>query len=237
MNNTKNILIIDDDKELCDLLKRYLESENYSVDISNDGISGMQTIRNTDYHLIILDVMLPKIDGIRVLTEIRKFLNTPVLMLTAKGQELDKVLGLRSGADDYLTKPFSLSELSARIESLIRRFINLGGKREKEDIISYGNIKIDFNKHVVMKNDMEILLTAKEYELIVFLVSHPNQVFSKKQIYQNVWEDDYIYNDNKIMALIRRARKKIEDNPEDPSLIQTAWGIGYRFHYEAHKDE
>lgn len=234
MIKIRKILIIDDDKELCELLKRYLESEQYFIRIENDGISGLQAAKEDEYQLIILDVMLPGLDGFRVLKEVRKSLNIPVLMLSAKDQELDKVLGLKSGADDYLTKPFSLSELSARVESLIRRFISLGGQGAKSEIITYGNIEIDCDKRIIKKNNIEISLTAKEYELVVFLASHPNQVFSKKQIYQNVWEEDYAYNDNNIMALIRRVRKKIEDNPDEPSLIQTAWGVGYRFHYEVY---
>ncbi|EMU52226.1 response regulator transcription factor [Clostridium butyricum] len=232
MKDIKRIIIIDDDKELCNLLKKCLENDNYVISMAHSGIKGLEMVRKGDYHLVILDVMLPQLSGLTVLTEIRQSMNMPVLMLSAKDQELDKVLGLKSGADDYLTKPFGLSELSARVDSLIRRFTTLGGQETTINELSYGNIHIDLIKRIVIKNGNEVILTAKEFELISFLASHPEHVFSKKQIYQQVWQDDYIYNDNNIMALIRRTRKKIEDDPENPVLIQTAWEVGYRFHWE-----
>lgn len=232
MKDIKRIIIIDDDKELCNLLKKCLENDNYVISTAHSGIEGLKMVRKGKYHLIILDVMLPQLSGLTVLKEIRQCMNTPVLMLSAKDQELDKVLGLKSGADDYLTKPFGLSELIARVDSLIRRFMTLGGQDTTINELIYGNINIDLIKHIVIKNGNEVILTAKEFELISFLASNPEHVFSKKQIYQQVWQEDYIYNDNNIMALIRRVRKKIEDDPENPVLIQTAWGVGYRFHWE-----
>ncbi|MZI83049.1 response regulator transcription factor [Clostridium butyricum] len=232
MKDIKRIIIIDDDKELCNLLKKCLENDNYVISTAHSGIEGLKMVRKGKYHLIILDVMLPQLSGLTVLKEIRQCMNTPVLMLSAKDQELDKVLGLKSGADDYLTKPFGLSELIARVDSLIRRFMTLGGQDTTINELIYGNINIDLIKRIVIKNGNEVILTAKEFELISFLASNPEHVFSKKQIYQQVWQEDYIYNDNNIMALIRRVRKKIEDDPENPVLIQTAWGVGYRFHWE-----
>jgi len=228
--NTARILIIDDDIELCTLLKKCLETENYEVAVEYIGSSGLGRAKKEEFELIILDVMLPGMDGIKVLGELRKLLNTPVLMLSAKGQEMDKVLGLKAGADDYLSKPFSLSELIARVNSLIRRFTKLGGQDVVKSILDFGELQIDLEKHSVIKNGNDLSLTAKELGLVRFLASHPDQVFSKKQIYQNVWQEDYVYDDNNIMALIRRTRKKIEDNPESPVYIQTVWGIGYRFH-------
>ncbi len=240
MNIVKRVIIVDDDIELCTVLKKCLESEGYSVDVAHSGRAGINMVRNNHYELVVLDVMLPEVGGLEVLTELRRTCNMPVLMLSAKDQEMDKVLGLKAGADDYLTKPFSLSELNARVNSLIRRFTVFGGReddKESNHVLTFGKLTIDRERHLVAKNETEILLTAKEFELLNFLASHPEQVFSKRQIYQNVWNEEYVYDDNNIMALIRRTRKKVEDNSDNPQYIQTVWGVGYRFHYEAAYDE
>lgn len=227
----EKILIVDDDVELCDLLKQCLESEGYDVNTIHSG-KGIFSAIQLDIDLVILDVMLPEISGVHVLKQIRQVSNIPVLMLSAKSQEMDKVLGLKAGADDYLTKPFGLSELIARVHSLLRRFTLLGSNTRKKGLINFGQLKLDIEKCIVMKNDTVLSLTAKEYKLMFFLAQNPQQVFTKKQIYQHVWEEEYVYDDNTIMALIRRLRKKIEDNPEKPVYIQTVWGIGYRFNKE-----
>ncbi|MGN7762495.1 response regulator transcription factor [Paenibacillus sp. 22594] len=240
MNIVKRVIIVDDDIELCTVLKKCLESEGYSVDVAHSGLAGINMVRNNHYELVVLDVMLPEVGGLEVLAELRTTCNMPVLMLSAKDQEMDKVLGLKAGADDYLTKPFSLSELNARVNSLIRRFTVFGGReddKESNHVLTFGKLTIDRNRHLVSKNETEILLTAKEFELLNFLASHPEQVFSKRQIYQNVWNEEYVYDDNNIMALIRRTRKKVEDNSDNPQYIQTVWGVGYRFHYEAAYDK
>ncbi|GMQ60779.1 response regulator transcription factor [Vallitalea maricola] len=225
----KTILIIDDDVELCNLLKECLESDGYQVTLLHTGEKICELLEENKFNLIILDVMLPKINGLEILKEVRNISNVPVLMLSAKSNEMDKVLGLKIGADDYLTKPFGLSELIARVNSLIRRFTMLGGDNSTQCLREYGKLKIDTMKCIVTKCDIVLSLTAKEYKLLCFLSEHPNQVFTKKQIYQNVWEEEYIYDDNTIMALIRRLRKKIEDDPANPQWIQNVWGIGYRF--------
>ncbi len=225
----KKILIIDDDVELCQLLKKCMENDGYLADVAPSGIEGLQLIANHDYHLIILDVMMPAMDGLSTLTQIRKTKNTPVLMLTAKGEEMDKVLGLKSGADDYLTKPFSLSELTARVESLIRRYIVLGAVSEKPSTLTFGSLVIEPAYRRASSNGKDLALTGKEFDLLYFLASHPGQVFTKKQIYQNVWQDEYAYDDNNIMVHIRRLRKKIEPDPQNPIYILTIWGIGYKF--------
>lgn len=240
MNIVKRVIIVDDDIELCTVLKKCLESEGYSVDVAHSGLAGINMVRNNHYELVVLDVMLPEVGGLEVLAELRTTCNMPVLMLSAKDQEMDKVLGLKAGADDYLTKPFSLSELNARVNSLIRRFTVFGGReddKESNHVLTFGKLTIDRDRHLVSKNETEILLTAKEFELLNFLASHPEQVFSKRQIYQNVWNEEYVYDDNNIMALIRRTRKKVEDNSDNPQYIQTVWGVGYRFHYEAAYDK
>ena len=225
----KSILIIDDDIELCRLLKKCMEAEGYEAETAHNGVEGLKLINNNNYHLIILDVMMPEKDGISTLTSIRERKNTPVLMLTAKGDEMDKVLGLKLGADDYITKPFSLSELTARVESLIRRYVVLGAISKKPHSMVFGDLSINpYNMTAAYKGE-DTGLTGKEYDLLYFLASNSGQIFTKKQIYQNVWKDEYAYDDNNIMVHIRRLRKKIEPSPEKPIYILTAWGMGYKF--------
>lgn len=229
----KSILIIDDDVELCRLLKKCMETEGYEAEIAHNGIEGLKLMRDHEYHLIILDIMMPGMDGISTLAHIRRTKNTPVLMLTAKGDEMDKVLGLRSGADDYITKPFSLSELMARVQSLIRRYMILGAAPENPNSMAFGPLVI-YPAHMrVTYNNQDITLTGKEYDLLYFLASNSGQIFTKKQIYQNVWQDEYAYDDNNIMVHIRRLRKKIEPDPDKPVYILTAWGMGYKFNGDA----
>jgi DNA-binding response OmpR family regulator len=228
---TYKILIVDDDIELCNLLKQCLENEGYDIETIHTGY-GAITALNQKTDLVILDVMLPEMSGFDVLKKIREVSNIPVLMLSAKSDEMDKVLGLRTGADDYLTKPFGLSELIARVDSLLRRFTILGGNNDRKTILDFGKLKIDTDKCTIFKKDTTLSLTAKEYKLICLLAQNPLHVYTKKQIYQNVWEDDFMYDDNTIMALIRRLRKKIEDDPDNPIYIQTVWGIGYRFNWK-----
>ncbi len=225
----KRILIIDDDPELCRLLKKCMETEGYEADLAHNGKTGLELVKKQEYHLIILDLMMPEMDGITTLNHIRKTKNTPVLILTARGEEMDKVLGLKSGADDYLTKPFSLSELTARAQSLIRRYVELGAAPEKPRRMVFGSLVIDPAHLRVTYNEQDLALTRKEYDLLYFLSSYPGQIFTKKQIYQNVWQDEYAYDDNNIMVHIRRLRKKIEPDPERPIYILTVWGMGYQF--------
>ncbi|SHF03732.1 DNA-binding response regulator, OmpR family, contains REC and winged-helix (wHTH) domain [Seinonella peptonophila] len=225
----KRILIIDDDVELCRLLKKCLEVDGVQVDLAHTGIKGLLHLKNQMYHLIILDMMMPELDGIATLQRIRQTRNTPVLILTAKDDELDKVLGLKSGADDYLTKPFRLSELTARVESLIRRYVVLGAAVEQPSMLVFGRLKIDPIKMLASYDKKDCGLTSKEFSLLYFLASHVGQIFTKKQIYRHVWEDEYAYDDNNIMVHIRRLRKKIEPDPANPQYIITVWGIGYKF--------
>lgn len=230
MNRT--ILIIDDDVELCNLLKQCLGNEGFQVNSLNDGKTVISFLKNTRTDLIILDVMLPEIDGFTVLKHIRQFGDIPVLMLSAKSEEMSKVLGLRTGADDYITKPFGLSELMARVENLFRRCSTANQDKETSTVFLCNELQIDMEKCAVLKGEELLQLTSKEYKLLCFLAENPGKVFTKKQIYNNVWEDDFMYDDNTIMALISRLRKKVEDNPETPQYIQTVRGIGYRFNGE-----
>ena len=206
-----SVLIIDDDKELCALMKKCVEQEKLSVITAYNGAEGLRLASENDCSLVILDVMLPDIDGFQVLRKIREVSIVPVLMLTAKNEESDKVLGLRIGADDYLTKPFSINELIARVNSLIRRFTTLnpsiGGETES---IIFKEMVIDKANRLVTINGNIIDLTGKEFDLLFFLATNKGRVFTKKQIYTQVWEEDYAFDDSNIMSFISKLRKKIQ---------------------------
>lgn len=227
----QKILIIDDDIELCALVERYLETEGYVVTTKHNGADGLTEGLTTSYQLVVLDVMLPQKNGFDVLSELRKTSSVPVLMLTAKDSEIDKVLGLRLGADDYLTKPFSMNEFVARVQSIIRRYTTLGGEsvEESASMLTFDNLSIAPATREVIASGATVDLTAKEFDLLYFLAKNSGRVFTKKQIYRAVWKDEYAFDDNNIMVHIRRLRKKIEPNPEQPQFIQTVWGVGYKF--------
>lgn len=229
------VLIIDDDKELCALMKKCIEQEKLSAVTVYNGIEGVRLIdENEDsYSLIILDVMLPDIDGFQILQKIRDTSNIPVLMLTAKSSEEDKVFGLRLGADDYLTKPFGINELLARVNSLIRRYTTLNPFTADIDSISLKDMVIDKLNRTVTVKDIPVLLTGKEFDLLLFLASNKGRVFTKKQIYSQVWEEEYAFDDSNIMSFISKLRKKIEPDPDHPFYILTVRGVGYRFNKEA----
>lgn len=230
-----SVLIIDDDKELCALMKKCIEQEEMSALVANGGTEGLRLIDENKnlFSLVILDVMMPDIDEFQVLEKIRETSNIPVLMLTAKSGEDDKVFGLRLGADDYLTKPFSIKELMARVNSLIRRYTTLNPTFAEEDCITLKGMKIDKVNHTVLVNNISVELTSKEFDLLTFLASNKGRIFTKKQIYTQVWKDDYAFDDNNIMSFISKLRKKIEADPEPPFYILTIRGVGYRFNKEA----
>lgn len=227
----QKILIIDDDIELCALVERYLETEGYVVTTKHNGADGLTEGLTTSYQLVVLDVMLPQKNGFDVLSDLRKTSSVPVLMLTAKDSEIDKVLGLRLGADDYLTKPFSMNEFVARVQSIIRRYTTLGGEsvEESASMLTFDNLSIAPATREVIASGATVDLTAKEFDLLYFLAKNSGRVFTKKQIYRAVWKDEYAFDDNNIMVHIRRLRKKIEPNPEQHQFIQTVWGVGYKF--------
>ena len=235
------VLIIDDDKELCALMKKCIEQEKLSAVTVYNGIEGVRLIIPLlfwnsylySYSLIILDVMLPDIDGFQILQKIRDKSNIPVLMLTAKSSEEDKVFGLRLGADDYLTKPFGINELLARVNSLIRRYTTLNPFTADIDSISLKDMVIDKLNRTVTVKDIPVLLTGKEFDLLLFLASNKGRVFTKKQIYSQVWEEEYAFDDSNIMSFISKLRKKIEPDPDHPFYILTVRGVGYRFNKEA----
>lgn len=231
-----SVLIIDDDKELCALMKKCVEQENMSAIIAHGGMEGLRLIdeNNGSCSLVILDVMMPDLDGFQVLQKIRETNNVPVLMLTAKSDERDKVSGLRLGADDYLTKPFSINELMARVNSLIRRYTTLNPTFAMDsDCMIFKGMAIDKENRSVSVNDIPVELTSKEFDLLSFLASNKGRVFTKKQIYTQVWEEEYAFDDSNIMSFISKLRKKIEPDPEHPYYILTVRGVGYRFNKEA----
>lgn len=231
-----SVLIIDDDKELCSLMKKCVEQENLSALVAHGGVEGLRLANEnrSNCSLVILDVMMSDIDGFQVLRKIRETSNVPVLMLTAKSDEEDKVSGLRLGADDYLTKPFSLNELMARVNSLIRRFTTLNPTSTiNPDILTLKDMVIDKENRIVSINAVPVDLTGKEFDPLYFLASNKGRVFTKKQIYTQVWEEEYAFDDNNIMSFISKLRKKVEPDPDHPFYILTVRGVGYRFNMEA----
>ena len=230
------VLIIDDDKELCALMKKCVEQENLAAVVAHNGVEGLRLLaENKDAcALIILDVMMPDMDGFQVLQKIRAKNNVPVLMLTAQSGEEDKVAGLRLGADDYLTKPFSINELMARVNSLIRRYTTLNPVAGNEAAtMLLKDMVIDKVNRTVTVQNLPVELTGKEFDLLVFLASNKGRVFTKKQIYTQVWAEEYAFDDSNIMSFISKLRKKVEPNPDQPFYIQTVRGVGYRFNKEA----
>lgn len=233
-----SVLIIDDDEELCSLMKKCVEQEDLSAVIAHGGMEGLHYFDDKKYDnlfsLVILDVMMPGMDGFQVLKRIRETSNIPVLMLTAKSSEEDKVSGLRLGADDYLTKPFGIKEFMARVNSLIRRYTTLNPTfNEDEDCMVLKGMVIDKANRTVLVNHVSVELTSKEFDLLTFLASNRGRIFTKQQIYTQVWKEEYAFDDSNIMSFISKLRKKIESDPEHPFYILTVRGVGYRFNKEA----
>lgn len=226
------ILIIDDDRELCSLIKRSVQAEHIEADFSNTGKEGLQKLKKQEYQLVILDVMMPGMDGFETLEEIRREYSLPVLMLTSKNDSVSKVRGLREGADDYLTKPFDMDELTARITSLIRRYTRFNQQAGAMRKLEFDGMKIDMEERSVATENGVFTLPPKEFDLLLYCAKHQGKILTKQQIYEEVWGEEYFYDDSNIMAIISRLRKKIEVNPSSPKYIQTVKGIGYRFNRE-----
>ena len=229
------ILVADDESRMRKLVKDFLIKSNFEVLEAEDGSQALDLFYATkDIALIILDVMMPDMNGFQVLQKIREKNNVPVLMLTAKSDEEDKVSGLRLGADDYLTKPFGINELMARVNSLIRRYTTLNPVTGNEAAtMLLKDMVIDKINRTVTVQNLPVDLTGKEFDLLLFLASNKGRVFTKKQLYTQVWTEEYDFDDNNLMAFISKLRKKIEPNPEQPFYIQTVRGVGYRFNKEA----
>ena len=226
----KRILVIEDDKSIAELEKDYLEVSDYAVDLAYDGPEGMEMERKNNYDLIILDVMLPGMDGFELLKVFRSRSNIPILMVTARKDDIDKILGLGLGADDYITKPFSPSELVARVKAHLNRFERLmNAANPKSDIVEIRGLKIEKDARRVYLNDEEKILTAKEYDLLLFLAEHPNKVFTKDDLFREVWQQESMGETASVTVYIKKLREKIEANPARPQYIDTIWGVGYRF--------
>lgn len=226
------VLIIDDDKELCKIIAKSIQAENMEADYCYSGIDGLDRIKKFDYQLVVLDVMMRGMDGFETLDQIRKDYSVPVLMLTAKDDNVYKVKGLRSGADDYLTKPFNMEELIARVISLIRRYTLLNNVEQQTEILSFGELRVDTGNRTVTSENGTFELPPKEYDILLYLIRNQGRILTKQQIYEHVWGENYVYDDSNIMAVISRLRKKIESSSGGLKYIQTIKGIGYRFNRE-----
>ena len=222
--NLGKIIVVDDDKNICEVIKMYLESSGYNVKVANDGREAQEAFSNYKPDLVLLDVMLPYIDGIDVLKWIRKDSETPVIMITAKGETFDKVLGLELGADDYIVKPFEPKELMARVKAVLRRYTSEGDSREA---LTFDNLVIDINSYNVKYNGQEIKMPPKEFELLHFLASNKNRVFTREQLLCEVWGYDYPGDSRTVDVHVKRLREKIAGG--DNWQIETVWGVGYKF--------
>ncbi|MER2008341.1 MAG: response regulator transcription factor [Psychrobacillus sp.] len=226
---SKRILLVEDDESISEMVEKYLRSEGFMITTVNNGESAVKQNQSSAFDLIILDIMMPKLDGLEVLRIIRETSAVPILIMSAKDSDVDKALGLGLGADDYLAKPFSLLELSARVKAAIRRATQYSREQQlNEDVIEIGDLKIDVTNFLVMKGKEHIKLTAKEFAILKLFASNQNRVFTKQQIYQLVWEDEYYGDENIINVHMRRLREKIEEEPSNPRYIKTLWGIGYK---------
>lgn len=226
------ILVIDDDKDLCALIKQSVAAEHINADHCYYGIDGLDMLENNDYQLILLDVMMPGMDGFQTMEKIRKQSNVPILMLTSKNDSTSKIRGLRSGADDYLTKPFDMEELIARVLSLIRRYTRFNPAGGHSHPLIYQGMSIDMDSRSVTTQNGTFELPPKEFDLLLFCAKNQGKILTKQQIYEEVWGESYVYDDSNIMAIISRLRKKIEPDSGTPFYIQTVKGIGYRFNKE-----
>lgn len=225
------ILIVEDEMAIADLEKDYLELSDFEVDISNDGKEGLQAALGGNYDLVILDLMLPGIDGFEVCKRIREEKNIPILMVSAKKDDIDKIKGLGLGADDYMTKPFSPSELVARVKAHLTRYERLVGTNQKpqNDIVEIRGIRIDKTARRVYVNGEEKNFTTKEFDLLTFLAEHPNHVFSKEELFREIWDMDSIGDIATVTVHIKKIREKIDPDTANPQYIETIWGVGYRF--------
>jgi DNA-binding response OmpR family regulator len=230
-----NILVAEDETDIRRLIRLHLEEKGHRIFEAKDGLEALELLGRLELNLAILDVMMPRLDGFNLLREIRKTSHIPVIFLTARNEEMDKVLGLGLGADDYLVKPFSQAELVARVEAQLRRRHVYDSAEETlvpEEILEYRSLRLDLRECKLYIADTHIPLLAKEYKMLAFLMRHPNRIFTKKQLYEQVWEDEYCYDDNTLMVTISRLRNKIEPHAKSPEYIVLQRGLGYMFRRE-----
>ena len=223
-----NILICDDEKDIVSALKIYLTSAEYKAFEAYNGREAVELMKQQEIHLVLMDIMMPEMDGISAMVAIREFSNVPVILLTAKSEDTDKILGLNVGADDYITKPFNPVEVLARVKSQLRRYVQLGSAVKRESMLRIGSIELDDEAKTVTVDGEVINLTRTEYEILKLLMQEPGKVFSSKLIYSKVWEDDPYGAENTVAVHIRHLREKIEINPAEPRYLKVVWGQGYK---------
>ena len=224
------ILIVEDEETIADLEKDYLELSGFEVEVANDGETGLEKALKDEYSLFILDLMLPGVDGFEICKKIREEKNTPIIMVSAKKDDIDKIRGLGLGADDYMTKPFSPSELVARVKAHLARYVRLTGSAvEKNKIIEIRGLRIDTTARRVWVNDVEKTFTSKEFDLLTFLASHPNHVYTKEELFREIWDMESIGDIATVTVHIKKIREKVEVDTSNPQYIETIWGVGYRF--------
>ncbi len=226
----KKVLVVDDEKSIVKGIKFSLEQDGMQVDVAYDGEEAYDKAKANEYDIILLDIMLPGYTGLEVCQMIREFSDVPIVMLTAKGDDMDKILGLEYGADDYITKPFNILEVKARIKAILRRNTKNAPEKEDSKVIETKGLKIDVESRRVYIEGKEVNLTAKEFDLIYLLVSNPNKVYSREQLLQTIWGPAYPGDARTVDVHVRRLREKVETTPAEPKYIHTKWGVGYYFH-------
>ena len=223
-----NILICDDDKDIVNALKIYLTDPQYRLLTAYNGLEALETAEKEDLHLVLMDIMMPQMDGISAMVKLREKSNVPVILITAKGEDSDKILGLNVGADDYITKPFNPAEVTARVRAAIRRYTQLGAGTARPKTLRVGGLEMDDEAKQVCSDGEEIALTPKEYEILKLLMASPGKVFSPRDIYKRVWEEDPLGADSTVAVHIRHLREKIEIDPAHPRYLKVVWGQGYK---------
>ncbi|MFJ8087891.1 response regulator transcription factor [Lysinibacillus sp. NPDC095746] len=225
----ETILIVDDEKEIRNLIAIYLKNEGYDVLEASDGEEGLNLLKKHQVHLIVLDIMMPKVDGIEMCMKVREIAEMPIIMLSAKSQDMDKIVGLTLGADDYVIKPFNPLELIARIKSQLRRYIKMNRlDMMNENEIEIGDMRINTDTHEVIVNNEKVKLTPREFSILELLARNQGMVMSAEQIYEKVWKEEAIQSENTVMVHIRKIRERIETTPRNPQYIKTVWGVGYK---------
>ncbi|MEG0772191.1 response regulator transcription factor [Clostridium sp.] len=225
----ETILVVDDEKEIRDLVGIYLQNDNYKVLKAENGLDALEVLEKHEVDLIILDIMMPNMDGIKACMKIREDKNMPIIMLSAKSEDMDKIMGLTTGADDYVTKPFNPLELLARVKSQLRRYKKLNTSPERQiGVIEIDELFINTNTHEVRIGEKDVKLTPREFDILYLLAKNKNMIFSIEKIYSMVWKEDFFESDNTVMVHIRKIREKIEEDPRKPRFIKTVWGVGYK---------
>ena len=223
-----NILICDDERDIVSALKIYLSSEGYTLFEAYTGREALEVVKKHDIHLILMDIMMPEMDGISATAKLRETCNVPIILLTAKSEDTDKVLGLNMGADDYITKPFNPMEVLARVRSQLRRYTSLGGMEQKPNRIVIGGIALDDDTKTVTVDGESVSLTPIEYNILLLLMRHPGRVYSSAQIYEKVWNESAFGSEGAVAVHIRHLREKLEINPSEPRYLKVVWGLGYK---------